>query len=96
MSDETFLVLPRQPSREDAPSVPGCSFGSGRHGCRLRAPSLGSGPPERPTLASMLLQCQPFLAPHPVARRGNRGAELCLLTHEEAASGQGLDTQETF
>lgn len=38
MSDETFLVLPRQPGREDAPSVLGCGFGSGRSGCRLSAP----------------------------------------------------------
>lgn len=73
MSDETFLVLPRQPGREDAPSVLGCGFGSGRSGCRLSAPHplLWEHPPaERPTLASMLLQCQPCLTPEPFRMQG--------------------------
>lgn len=46
---QDLLVLPGQPSCEDAPSVLGCGFGSGRHGCRLPAPRpvLWEHPPRK-------------------------------------------------
>lgn len=74
VSDETFLVLPRQPSREDAPSVPGCGFGSGRHGCRLRAPSLGSSPPKGPRSLPCCSRASPF-SPHTLSHAGETEAE---------------------
>lgn len=72
MSDKTFWFCPVSPAVKTHPPCWGAVSGVAgmAAGSQLRTLSFGSTPLERPALASVLLQCQPFLTPQPCHTQG--------------------------